>query len=170
MKSIDVDKDLELTSQEGYLLMSVETVRDLKKIIISGKKKIELTTNDLKEGSNYILLPLPAGKYKIEKVFTKNKIYFEFDEHLEEGIWRFNVAPNVISYIGNLEAVVSSSGWRGRFEFVNQSSQALEYLEKEFPTILESRKIQYTGPGEDRFFQLISGEYPTTKAGEGIKP
>jgi hypothetical protein len=150
ISSIKSDKDEYLMISEGYLLLEISTNRNLEKILISGEKKIVLTRKELRAGSNYILTNLPAGDYQIEKVYTSAYFRFLFDEK----IWSFHVEPNVISYIGTLE--VRKSWFFSYFELINNSSLALEYLEEHFPNILGSRKIVYSGPGEDRFFDLVN--------------
>ncbi len=149
ISSINSDRDLNLNENEGYLLLEVDTREDLKKIAIGGEKHIELTTRDLRSGSNYILVSLPAGDYHIEKVQTKKKFRFR----LEEEYWTFQVEKNVISYIGTMS--IKTSWFFANMELINNSSLALEYLEENFPNILSSREIVYSGPGEDRFFDLV---------------
>ena len=151
VKSLKKDKDLVIDADEGYLFMSVDTSMDLHKILITGKKTIVLTKDDLQRGTSYILVKLPAGEYTIDKVFSGRSTQFILDDNL----WEFKVSPQVISYIGNLKVSHRNWGFSAYFELNNHSSYALEYIEKEFPKILSSRKIEYSGPGKDRFFDLV---------------
>ncbi len=153
--SIKTDEDLPLTEKEGYLLLAVETDRKLNHIQIGGKKTIRLTNEDLRKGSNYILTNIPAGEYRIKKIEFSS--YFGY--RMGKGYWSFEVKPGVISYVGHLTIDFSNFG-RGFFELVNQSSLALEFLEGKFPNILKNRRVEYWGPGEDRFFDEV--RRPTT--------
>lgn len=152
--SIKQDKDITLSPDKGYLLLGIQTNLDLKSIRISGPQDIELSSKDIKEGSNYFLLDLDAGQYTLDQLkldsYWRRKLTDE--EH-----WKFDVAPGEISYVGHLE-VITWGYWYPitKTELVNRSSEALEFLEKNFPTILTNRAINYGGPGQDGFFQFLA--------------
>jgi len=155
VSSIKVDADLPLEEGEGYLLMSVETNVQLQSLSILGEENVKLTENDLKKGSNYILIDLPSGDYKISKV-TKSHWYSHSYVKLDEKYWSFQIKPNVVSYIGHLN--VKSNYWmtEGYFVLNNKSSYALEFMEQQFPNILEKRTLAYQGPGKDDFLNYIN--------------
>jgi hypothetical protein len=150
--TINTDVDKTLDNKTGYLLMSVDTNVSLHSISIGGEKRLRLTAKNLKLGSNYIMVDIPAGTYEIEDV--KLSKYYHIS--LEDGLWRFTINPGEINYIGNLNIEVVTNlftlqGARAILE--NQSTEALLFLEHKFPNIYQARKLSYAGPGEDDFFQ-----------------
>lgn len=143
---------------QGYLMMTIETNADLHRIVIGGEKTIEVSQEDVRKGSNHILVALPAGDYYFERVTTNTlagKVYYDFDDEDEEQDWRFSVAPNGISYVGSFRVRNSNWGFYSSFTLINQSSQALEYLEENFPALLSNHNVSYQGPGEDAFFDVV---------------
>jgi hypothetical protein len=150
--SIRDETNAVLGGAEGYLLMQVDTTHNLKAIHIAGAKNIMLTSADLRAGSNYILINLPAGNYEIDKVDLNRFVYYKLDNDM----WDFSVRENVISYVGNLTFKGSTWGTSGHFLLINRSSFALEYLEDNYPTLLASKRMEFRGPGADDFFDVIT--------------
>ncbi|WP_299594615.1 hypothetical protein [uncultured Microbulbifer sp.] len=151
--SIQQDLDSGLEKGEGYLLIGVDTNQQLDEIHISGWRSFILTESDLDKEQNYILFKAPAGEYRVRKV----DINYFFGFRLNDDNWGFSVKPGVISYVGDLKVRTNRWSLIGEFELVNESSQALEYLEEKFPHLLSSRRVEYFGPGEDDFFRLAEG-------------
>lgn len=153
VSSIKKDVDVTLAPMEGYLMLAVNTNFDLKEIRLVGKSIILLTSEDLKSGSNYILVNLPAGDYHVKNIKLGQYIFNDFEKEL----WSFQVKENVISYVGHLDMQSKGNFFRlnAKIQLLNKSSFALEYLEENFSNILSSRKIQYFGPGEDDFFTAV---------------
>ncbi|WP_144391747.1 hypothetical protein [Pleionea sediminis] len=158
VRSIKYDSDLKLETTEGYLLLAVETNVDLKSIHILGAKNIKLNRSDLLKGSNYILVDMPAGDYRIDKITMSSWLGYQYVK-LDEEYWSFTIQPGVISYAGHVN--VKSSIWSatGYFELNNKSSYALEYMEQEFPNIMANRTLVYEGPGEDGFLDFIDQRF-----------
>lgn len=145
----------------GYLLIGVETNRDLKNIFISGMQTIKLSHEDLRFGTNYILIELAAGNYLIDSVALNNyqKLRLSDEEN-----WRFEIKPDTVSYIGHLE--LQSRGFFSfvsRVELVNRSTEAIEFMESDFPTILSARKMYFGGPSDDHFFNYLNAEVVTNE-------
>jgi hypothetical protein len=153
VSSIKNDQDKQLTNESGYLLIGVETNRNLKAIKLSGSSNILLSSQDLRQGSNFILIDLSAGTYVIEKVQLNNYWRVEMED---EDYWNIDVLPGKINYVGHIN-VGTVGFWQpfSHIELVNKSSYAIEFLEEKFPNILASREIHYGGPGDDSFFDLI---------------
>ena len=152
--SITQDKDRTLSSDKGYLLLGLQSNINLKSILITGPENIELSSQDIKQGSNYLLLDLEAGTYTVKHI-KLNKFWVR--RLSDQEFWQFNVSAGKISYVGHLE-VVTWGAW-GQFtsaELVNRSSESLEYLENNFSTILQNRSIKYDGPGNDSFFEFLN--------------
>lgn len=149
--SIKKDVDLPLESGMGYLLIGIETNFDLDSVFIEGPDYLKLTRDDLRRGTNYFLIDLPAGEYSFEKI----KLNRWWKMELSEGYWDFEVVPNKISYVGHLQ--VKGAGWFAPSKIVleNRSSQAYVFLQDEFPNILDKREITYEGPGEDPFLYYV---------------
>lgn len=155
--SITQDKVKILTPDKGYLLLGIETNLDLKSIRILGQEYIELSPKDLKEGSNYFLLDLEAGRYTIDQVKLNN--YWR-RKLTDDEYWQFEVIPGKINYVGHLE-INTWGHWSPitSTELVNRSSEALELLEEKFPNILTNRSLIYGGPGEDVFFDFVAEQF-----------
>lgn len=153
VSSIKKDVDIPLAQKEGYLMLGVDTNYDLQWVKLWGKKNVLLTKDDLKSGSNFILVNIPEGSYRIESIKLGQYIFNDFRKEL----WSFKVKENVISYVGhlNMESRETFSGVTSNILLLNKSSFALEYLERRFPNILTSRQLQYWGQGDDGFFKEV---------------
>lgn len=149
------DIDLQLDENMGYLLIGIETNLTLKQISISGEQLLKLSGDDIRRGSQYILVDVSAGDYSIDKI----RLSGWFRTRLDSGLWDFTVSPGVISYVGHLN-VETLSLWPliSQIELENRSSEALEFLEKSFPTILSNRSLVYQGPGTDPFLNFVKEE------------
>lgn len=166
--SIKVDKDRKLDEEMGYLLMAVDTNVDLKSITVIGERNFKLTSEDLRRGSNYILIDMPEGSYHISQVNQRNWLG-EYYVTLEEEYWTVNIERGKVSYIGDMTIRSSRFNLSGRFILVNKSSFALEFMEREFPNILANRTMVYRGPGKDTFLKNVTqkntSETPFVKVG-----
>lgn len=152
VSSIKLDVDSDLGKQSGYLLIGIESNIGLENIFIEGEKSFRLSREDLQKGTNYFLIEMPQGNYNFEKIKTSRWLRYE----LEDEYWEFKVQQGVVSYIGHLK--VEGRGFWSRqlnLELENRSSEALAFMENDFPTILQNRKIRYGGPGEDKFFEKM---------------
>jgi hypothetical protein len=150
--AVKIDQD-NLLPERGYLLLGFDTNRPMYKVIINGAQRTYLNWSDLPYGAYYTLVELPAGNYHIDRIYMNPDQHFE----LEDGNWVFEVHEGEISYIGDL--VMKTKGWRNArayMELVNRSSFALEFIEKQFGQILNSRFIRYAGPGEDAFLSATN--------------
>lgn len=154
VKTIKKDIDKTLDSDTGYLLIGVETNRDLKSISLFGPKHINLSSNDLRQGSNFILVDLPAGTYVINNISLNNIWKLEM---IEEDYWEIELLPGKVNYVGHIN--ISSTGWwrpRSKIELVNKSSYAVEFMQQNFPTILANKQLYYGGPAKDAFFEFLN--------------
>lgn len=152
VETVKEDKDVSLKENQGYMLLGVDLNQSVKSIEIDGPKDIVLTRDNLKSKANYFLVPMPKGTYTIDTVRLNDLWRFE----LTDGLWDFEVQPGVISYVGDLNLRRSSS-WSTDLdiELQNRSSQALVFLEDRYPNILNSRQLEYSGPGQDPFFDFV---------------
>ena len=151
----DTDQIRTVDPSMGYLLMGVETNSDLKHIDINGPTPIRLTHTDLKEGTSYILIPLAAGEYSLSNV-QFNSYYNSRMKNRD--IWQFEIKQSTVSYVGHLE--VKTRGFfvfYSSIELVNRSTEALDFMHEDFPSILNNRVMYYGGPGEDTYFQFVNG-------------
>lgn len=155
VQSIQEDFDSGLDVEQGYLLMAVDSHQRLNEIHIAGPHTFILTSSDLNRGSNYILFKAPAGEYEIKKIDINYFLAFK----MKGDSWRFSVKPGVISYVGDLKVRINFWEQSGDFELVNESSEALEFLEENFPDLLSTRMVEYFGPGEDDFFKMAESKF-----------
>jgi len=156
VETITTDQDIISNEEMGYLLVGVETNRSLRAINLGGESGIRLSHEDLRQGSNFILVELAAGEYVVEKVELNRwlRLFLEDEEN-----WAFTVKPQTISYVGHLEII--GGGFFSRsssIEFVNRSTEAVEFMEDSFPSILLNRDLYYGGPGNDSFFDVLNGK------------
>lgn len=150
-KSIKIDQVRKLEENTGYLFITLATNINYSQFKIMGEKYISLKSPDFYKDKNYYLVEVPAGQYEIGQF----EIYhgkFDFDDGDE--LWEFSVSPGKISYVGELQVHHIKYRW-ATFELINNSSQALEYLEIKYPKILANRDLEYHGPGKDFFYDLI---------------
>lgn len=155
VSSIKEDVDLDLSEDSGYLLLGVDTNVTLQNVDIFGADNIRLSQNDLRPGSKFILIDLEAGDYSIRNirfnVFMKSK--------LTDGYWDFTVLPGGVSYVGHLEVHSNFRFWTlsqdSTIELSNRSSEALMFMQQQFPNILTSRSLEYAGPGKDDFLKRM---------------
>lgn len=155
VSSIKNDQVTSLSADEGYLFLVVDNSNNLYEMHIKGVKNIILTDADLRRNSNYILLKLPEGKYEISEI--KLNTYYSVNLKERDKYWSFNIYKNSISYAGHLITKRNYNFYNPglSLEIENQSSVAMEYLELNFPVLLESTQVNYSGPGEDDFFKFI---------------
>lgn len=146
------DDDRLATNQEGYLLIGLVNNYSLDALYIWGEKDLKLTREDLSAGENYILIPVPAGSYRLGQI----NYNFYFRTKLEDDIWQFSITPGQINYIGHL-TVNRPSFWffANDVELKNQAAGAQLYMEEYFPGLLSERSLVYAGPGEDKFYEFI---------------
>ncbi|WP_105167818.1 hypothetical protein [Pseudoalteromonas sp. T1lg23B] len=144
--SIKTDQNQQLSQDKGYVLLGIQTDLSLKAIKITGPQDIFLSYKDLRAGTGYFLLDLPAGLYTIERIDISNYWYTSLLE--DSKYWQFEIHPDNINYVGHLEFALGA-------ELVNRSSEAVEFLEDEFPNLLDKQSLHYSGPGEDGFFKLL---------------
>lgn len=158
VSSIKEDKDINLDVDAGYLLLGVDTNQGLQSIDIDGPKDIRLTSADLRSGTQYILINLAAGDYRIEEIKLNQYWYIE----LEEGHWDFTIRPGGISYVGHVEVQTRSNFWLAQLtddlKLANRSTEALLFMEEKFPSILQNRELRYDGPGTDPFLQRMQAQ------------
>ncbi|QBY04029.1 hypothetical protein E2K93_06370 [Thalassotalea sp. HSM 43] len=154
VSSIKKDQVTGLKQNDGYFLLAVDTNQKIEEIVISGPTSIALGQADLQRGNNYILLALPEGEYSLSKVqFSKYAKRNDFDNEL----WSFAVKKNTISYVGhlNMEVYLFFGAAYSQLKLLNNSSIALEYMEKNFADVIDNKAMIYTGPGEDKFFDVV---------------
>jgi len=172
LESIEFNADSKLKKNHGYVLLSVNTGVDIKKIYIKGKKSFYLAGNDTKKGKKHILLELPSGDYKFKKIYlfeqkTISRLYRIRRPYIpisDKKNWGFQVKPGIINYIGEVylekdwemgtrRAALGGAGFR--LALINSSATALDFLEKKLPVLLEAKEIDYSGPGKDDFFLQV---------------
>ncbi|AOS95900.1 hypothetical protein AUP74_00429 [Microbulbifer aggregans] len=151
VESIDEGQLDVLEAEAGYLLIAVDTNFNLDQIKLGGRKYLSLNRDDLQHGTNFILARVPAGKYRIISVHLNFLYAFKLDDEN----WRFEVTPGVVSYVGHLNVQNRLRNMTARIELENRSSEALEFLESNFPHLIDSEEVRYAGPGEDDFFLYV---------------
>ncbi len=157
VSSLKNDRDIALEQDSGYLFLTIDSDFNYSKFTISGPEYVLLKDPDFFEGKNYYLVPVEAGKYVINSFVDSFGGTYNISNGDDEDLWTFEVKPGGISYIGDFTAR-RVYGRYSKFELVNNASFALEYLEKKYPNILSKRTLTYLGPGDDFFFDLVTGQ------------
>ncbi|MFQ3249424.1 hypothetical protein [Glaciecola sp.] len=161
VENIKVDNDLITSPDQGYLLIGIQTSHDLKSMLLTGQAGIELTHKDLSADADYILINLPAGDYKIRKIDLSKYFYLSFDEDL---IWDFTIQAGKVNYIGHLEMFTRGYYRPSTYvDLVNKSSQALQFMQESYPTILNKRSLVFGGTGNDEFLTFVAEQQGETE-------
>ncbi len=166
------DEPIQIDPEQGFLLMRIDSsskntvfirigsrspiiTNSLYKILIRGATNGVFSEQFLQEG-RFLLIPLAEGHYEFQKVemndFPTNS-YIKL-KTTETQSWEFDVKAGQINYIGDFRFRVQPDGIRVVVEMANRSSYALEYMEQNFPKLLERYAIRYTGFGKDRFLEI----------------
>lgn len=151
VNSINSTNPGELAKNNGYLLLSVDSVVNLEQLNVTGTTSIHIGAEDLAKGKHYILVDLPAGDYQI----TSAKLNHWWLIKLSDGFWNFSVRPGQISYIGELQL----KGYSPELE--NRSSMALQYLEQNHADLLKKFSVRFSGPGDDHYFEFVESKRTT---------
>lgn len=158
VEKVTTDRDKPLSNDMGYVLFSIESNIDFEKIHIDGERAVYLTSQDLRAGTRFMLVPMKAGNYAFERISLAFNLNYSayIDLAASELSYGFNVKPGTISYIGNLHTNSGGSIWSSfNVLLQNHSSTALIFLEQNYPNLLETHGVTYGGPGEDNFFEKV---------------
>nr|WP_136249948.1 hypothetical protein [Ningiella ruwaisensis] len=156
VKTVENDLDELVAEDFGYVLIGLDTNKDLFRITLNGPSDYSLSSANLDHSTNYILTKVKAGSYEVSRLYTTKHTSFSFDDELN---FKFSVKPNTISYVGHFEIVTRGYfGFASFLQLDNRSSEAYVYMSENFPNILEKRAIRYGGPGEDDFLEYVISE------------
>lgn len=143
----------------GYMLMAITTNQAVSYLQIDGPMNVLLTPGNLMAGTNYVLISLQQGQYYLSRLRRyQTKYDFEKDEY-----WSFDIEPGKINYVGDLNLKIN--GWietSMEHNFTNRSSFALEFLETNYSSLINTTSIVYSGFGEDQFLELMSANNDST--------
>lgn len=156
VQKISNDTQADLTNNMGYALIPIYRNTAIHQIRISGEKYIQFDALDLKNEMTYSMIPLPAGQYRYDEIrLNKYTVIDDFDINVDH--LGFEIRAGVVNYVGHLivnNHSNSSNTYRLSYEIQNNSSIALEHLEKHYPNIIEKYNVIYNGPGTDDFFSF----------------
>jgi hypothetical protein len=152
VNSIKTEQTQALAPNEGYLLLAVNTNTTLTSMSATGPKRLYFTKDDLKNGTNYILVAVPAGDYQFEDINFEGMYY----ARLTDDIWNFSVEAGKVNYVGHLKVnslYIDNSA--GHIFLSNNGSEAFKHMQEKFPRILKGHAMRYAGQGDDFFFSFI---------------
>ena len=152
---ISSDLQVNLPSKMGYVLLPIYSNTSIFELRVSGSKYFKFDISDLRYKKNYLLIQLPEGKYSYSEIRLKK---YTVINDFKSSLWDFTVKRGVINYVGDFNLTNHSKTYNTynlTYEIHNNSSVALEYLEKEYPQITQSHQVVYGGPGEDDFFSYV---------------
>ena len=153
---ISDNPQVKLPDNMGYVLIPVYRNTSIYQLRISGSQSFKFEKEDLKYKKSYLMIQLPEGEYSYSEIrLNKYTVVSDF----ESGLWDFNVKKGVINYAGHFIVHDQNPLWNAynlSYEIQNNSSIALEYLEKKYPYLTQAYPIFYSGPGEDDFFSYIN--------------
>lgn len=168
VSSINEDTGNHLKEKEGYVLLTFDTNINLNSVTINGPKRIQVTSENLTSGRNYLLLTLPVGQYELQDIVLDN-----FGTKLSDfpnSQWSFDIKESVVNYVGDIHIrdksifqslrylllITEGYGYQLDTAIVNNSSMALEHLRHFYPNTMKTRDLVYSGPGEDDFLSWIN--------------
>lgn len=155
-----LNTDEPLQADEGYLFFEIDTSHNLHQIFLSGVTGYEIPSNSLHTGKRFIMLKVKAGDYFFRQVTRQFSLYsinyFDLPQHL----WQFQVKPQKICYVGSFYVDMEIAKSRVNRMLINKSTPALESLMADFPTVLDKHGVDYCGPGEDEFFNVVGADKP----------
>jgi len=138
----------------GVVVFAARTNIALSKITISGTTSATLDTELFSKEHDFVVTTLPAGEYEYSKVYLfYNYRYLKLGGS-DELDWTFTVKPNAINYVGHLD--IFNEYGRYFVQNKNESTLAIEFLEKEYPDLLKKYPLVYGKNGiKDEFFEFI---------------
>lgn len=144
---------LDLSEEEGYLVLSLESNKKIADVIIKSEfftKNIKF--KDVPEGENFALLKVKAGKYSWSSVMyhlgRPTKFNYKKDEKT------FIVEPGIINYPGTWEAEMEITTRRSVILYLstkNKSSYELKKLRKKYPKIYKKYEFKFQGDVKDKY-------------------
>ncbi len=157
LTSVAPGDELTLQPDQGVLMLAIDTYVSLEELHLLGERKLVFSEEDLGRGTNYLIVPVPAGTYHfgpvyLEKSFLRISIQPN-KQHLD--LWTFEIQPGVINYVGHLEIINRGYWYTNEMVLLNNSSIAVEFLEREFDSLIDQYGLHYAGPGEDDFFEVV---------------
>lgn len=148
LREVDPGAEIKLGSNEGLLLVSVDTRDPLHYVRVQreGNFLAYGKLEDLKPGVSTKLYAVAAGSYRWDRVALSQDFYFELSDDVE---LKFEVKPGVINYPGDLlyRRLSQSSG---RMRTTDRALRALDWIEANFPA-LQRFPFFYTGHYPDPF-------------------
>lgn len=152
VNSIKTEQQQALAPNEGYLLLSVNTNTSLKSMSATGPKRLFFTQDDLKNGTNYILVAVPAGNYQFVDINFEGNYY----ARLTDDVWNVSVEAGKINYVGHLKVhTLYIDNSASRIFLSNNGSEAFNYMQQTFPGLVKGHAMRYAGQGDDFFFSFI---------------
>ncbi len=160
LTSIAPGDELTLEPDQGALVLAIDTNVSLQELQLLGKQTLVFSEEDLKRGTNYLVVPVPAGTYHFGPVYLeKSFLRISIQPHRQhQDLWAFEIQPGVINYVGHLEIISRGRWYFNEMVLLNNSSITLEFLEREFESLLGQYRLHYAGPGEDDFFEVVSAQ------------
>lgn len=150
LREIEPGKEVRLDTNEGLLLVSVDTLAEIDYVRVQKEGNIfsSAKLKDLKPGVTTKLYAAPAGKYRWDRIGLFANYYYELSDDAE---FKFEIRAGVVNYPGDL-LFRHGRGSSGRMRPVNRALQAMDWLETQFPS-LTSMKFVYLGHYADPFIE-----------------
>jgi hypothetical protein len=153
-RPVRANESVELTADQGYLIVHVDTDIALDALVMSGKT----VARSLGKGRHIWMIRVNAGRYRWKRIALRDpggrrplRVEIELDAE-----FRFAVEAGKINYPGELVIRSASlSRWGdGDVEIrnVNHSAMAVRALLGSNGPILNSFPLRYAGSGDDAFF------------------
>lgn len=163
MKKVDPGEDPTLQSDEGFVLMAVDTDINLSNIRLNreGRDFGSGSMNNIKIGTSYRLFVAPAGDYQWRRIDPISTLRYSLRDDPE---FKFKVAPGVITYAGDL-LFRPKTVWRADIAMVNRSLAAIDWMERTHPAIQSRYRFEYSGHYPDpfpAFYKEARARHPDT--------
>ncbi len=155
MQNLELSDIATVPDDHGLVVIGVKSNTYFDEIIISGEKVTKIDGSLLEEADPYVLVSLPEGEYEFSTIDLRKNYYVNLNHSDSQINWRFSVARNQITYVGDF-IVTSNNQYSYNARLVNNSSDALSYLESNYLRLLSQYKLVYSGSDKDHFFPFIS--------------
>jgi dipeptidyl aminopeptidase/acylaminoacyl peptidase len=151
---------LELSDDEGYLYLSLDTDTDISRLTINGSgigRKIRF--NDIKKGENYALIKLAAGDYEWEHINIHLGAAYHIRANIKKYNHKFVIEPGVVNYPGSWRFHAEwTENFRASLELENHNilSYELEHFKRNFKDLIGPLEFKYQNEIKDPYPQFLA--------------
>ena len=174
MRKVDPGEVPELGSDQGFLVMAVDSSLPLQSVRLNkdGKTLGAGVLNSLEKGQTYQLFLAPVGKYAWHRISLGLRTYITYYASLrDEPEFNFAIAPGKITYAGDL-VVRLTSGFSIQADMMNRGLAAIDWLQAQHPKLYARYQVDYSGYYPDpfpEFYRTERARHPDARPPDQLK-